>query len=126
MIDNSVQNFMMQRFRKIGAVRASLQITAGLKKSANVAKFSTWMTDTVGVVQEKPRDDGFKYYKSAKDIEREKIMDAEFERILNSYATSEDKQKLIQLLGKSVSTFIFHCGRATSFHSIVSQLKCII
>ena len=99
MIDKSLQNFMMQRFRKIGAVRASLQITAGLKKSANVAKFSTWMTDTVGVVQEKPRDDGFKYYKSAKDIEREKIMDAEFERILNSYATSEDKQKLIQLLG---------------------------
>ena len=90
----------MQRFRKIGAARASLQIAAGLKKPVNVARFSTYMTDTMGVVQEKPRTDGFKYYKSAKDIEREAIMEAEFEKLLNAYATNEERQKLIQLLGK--------------------------
>ena len=111
----------MQRFTKFGAARASLQIAAGLKKSVKVAKFSTYMTDSTGVIQEVPRTDGFKYHKSANDIKREAIMDAEFERLLNAYATNEDRQKLIQLLGKSTSQFVVYFVRNTCFHYLPSN-----
>lgn len=95
----------MQRFRKIGAARASMQAASGFKNPAKLARFSTWTTDTVPTIQEQPKNDGFKYFASDAEKERTRIMEENFERLLNAYATSEEKQTLIQLLGMDEASF---------------------
>lgn len=90
---------MMQRFRKIGAASASMRAATGFKNPAKLPRFSTWTTDTVPTIQEQPKNDGFVYFASEAEKQRTKVMEENFERLLNSYATSEERQTLIQLLG---------------------------
>jgi hypothetical protein len=92
---------MMQRFRKFGAMRAPFKAAAGFKKPAGLAMLSTWTTDSCPIIQEYPRDDGFKYFASEHEKERNKLMEENFEKILNQYSTNEQKQTLILLLGMS-------------------------
>lgn len=99
---------MMQRFRKIGAASASMRAATGFKNPAKLARFSTWTTDTVPIIQGQPKDDGFVYYASEAEKARSKVMEDNFERLLNSYATSEERQTLIQLLGMNHAIFCIY------------------
>ena len=92
---------MMQRFRKFGALRAPLKAATGFKKPAGLARLSTWTSDSSPIVQEQPRDDGFKYFESEAERARNKLMEENFEKVLNEYRTSEARQTLILLLGMS-------------------------
>jgi hypothetical protein len=96
---------MMQRFRKIGTASASMRAATGFKNPAKLARFSTWTTDTVPTIQEQPKDDGFVYFASDAEKARTKVMEENFEKLLNSYATSEERQTLIQLLGMDEAIF---------------------
>lgn len=96
----------MQQFRKAAVTRASLLATAGFKKpafgfkhTAKIASFSTYTRDSARFVQEKPKEDGFVYVKNNEEIERDEIMDKNFEKYLNAYSTSEDRMRLTLLLG---------------------------
>ena len=95
---------MMQRFRKFGALRAPLKAATGFKKPAGLARLSTWTYDSVPIVQQQPRNDGFKYFESEAERERTKLMEENFEKILNDFRTSEARQTLILLLGMSENT----------------------
>lgn len=92
---------MMQRFRKFGALRAPLKAATGFKKPASLARFSTWTTDSCPIIHEEPRNDGFKYFESEAEKARNKLMEENFEKVLNQYRTSEAKQTLVLLLGTS-------------------------
>ena len=103
----------MQRFRKAAVTRATIIASAGFKNpvvgfkhTAKIAGFSTYTRDSARFVQEKLRDDGFTYVKNNEEIERDEIMDKNFEKYLNAFATSEDRRKLTLLLGMVKSNLL--------------------
>ena len=97
----------MQRLRKVVSTRACLQIAAGFKKAPTQTRnFSAWMTDSAGIPQEKPKNDGYQYIGNNIERARDEIIDKEFERVLNEPSTNEQRQALEQLLGKDF--FIFN------------------
>ena len=97
----------MQRLRKAAVTRATIIASAafknpatGFKHTAKIAGFSTYTRDSARFVQEKPREDGFTYVKNNEERERDEIMDKNFEKYLNAFATSEDRRRLTLLLGR--------------------------
>ena len=112
----------MQRFRKVIASRACVQVAAAFRNPVKIARFSTYTTDSAGVPQEQPKDDGFVYFRNNEEIERDEIMNAQFERMLNCADSSEERQRLVLLLGninlknKSIINIAMHAF--SNLHSV--------